>query len=319
MSVFPRALLAAILLFAATAHAQSTSAVAAKLDAHAPGALAAAEVLAKADAKNADAWILLARARVQAGQGEAAIKAAQRATLLAPRNALAFRWLGTAYSVRIGQVGMFGMMAIAPKLRDAFEQAVRLDGDLLDARFALIEFYLQAPGAMGGGVDKARVQAREIGKRDAAQGALAQGRIALQEKQPDAAYAAYQSALAAKPADPRVRAAVAMGYQQLERWPDAFALLQAWNRETPATAAARYQLGRAAALSGQHGDEGLAALQAFLGLPRGPDDPENKHAYWRMAQIHAKAGRKAEARTALATALKLDPQFAEARAEMAKL
>jgi tetratricopeptide (TPR) repeat protein len=312
-------LLAFALAIALPAHAESLAVVQAQVDARAPGALAAAEAFAKANARSAPAWIVLARARLQAGQAEAAVAAADKATQLAPTDAQAFRWLGNAYGQRIGQVGMFGKLSMAPKLRDAFERAVALDGDLLEARFALVEFYMMAPGAIGGGVDKARAQAAQIGKRDAAQGELAQASIALHEEHPDEAARHYAAALAAKPDDRKVRLAVAVGYQQMERWDDAFRVLRAWTAEPSAPAIAWYQFGRAAALSGRSLDEGAAALEKFLSMPRVADDPEPKNALYRLGQIQARAGRKPQARAAFDRALAIDPKYTDARTERAKL
>jgi tetratricopeptide (TPR) repeat protein len=313
--------LAAALAFAATlpVHAQTLATVQAQVDARAPTALAAAEAFAKANAGNAQAWIVLTRARLQAGKAEAAIAAAEKATKLAPKDAQAFRWLGSAYGQRIGQVGMFSKLSMAPKLRAAFERAVQLDGDLMEARYALVEFYLQAPGAIGGGIDKARAQATEMGRRDPAQGQIANARIALHEERKADAFKHYAAALAAKPADARVRLAVAAGYQHLERWDEAFRLLHAWTAEDPASGPAWYQLGRAAAVSGKSLDAGVAALEKYLTLPHAGDDPENKHALYRLGQIHAQAGRKAQARVVLDRALALDPAYADAKAERAKL
>jgi len=307
------------LALAGTAHAETLAGIQAKVDTRAPDALAAAEAFAKANAGSAPAWIALTRARLQAGQAEQAIAAADKATKLAPDDAQAFRWLGNAYGMRVGQVGMLGKMAVAPKLRAAFERAVQLDGNLLEARFALVEFYMQAPGALGGGVDKARAQAVQIGRRDAAQGQLAHAGIALHEKRAADAHQHYAAALAARPVDPRVRLAVAAGYQRLERWDDAFGLLRAWTAEPAAPASAWYQLGRAAAVSGRSLDEGAAALEKYLALPRTFDDPEPKHALYRLGQVHARAGRKPQARVALDRALALDPKFEDAKAERAKL
>jgi predicted Zn-dependent protease len=319
MPRFAMLVLALGLMSSAGTHAQALAGVQAQVDTHAPGALAAAEAFAKANARSAPAWIVLARARLQAGQAEKAIDAAQRATTLGPDDAQAFQWLGNAYGMRIGQVGMFGKLSMAPKLRDAFERAVRLDGNLFEARFALIDFYMMAPGAIGGGVDKARAQATEMGRRDAAMGELGQASIALHDEKPADAARHYAAALAAKPTDRKVRLAVAVGYQQMERWDDAFRVLHAWTTEAAAPAMAWYQLGRAAALSGRSLDEGTAALEKFMAMPRGPDDPEPKNALFRLGQIQAKAGHKPQARAAFDRALALDPGYADAKAERAKL
>lgn len=303
----------------ASVRAETLANINTQLEARAPTALASAEAFTKANAGSAEAWIALTRARLQAGKAEQAITAAERATKIAPSNAQAFFWLGSAYGSRIGQVGMFSKMSMAPKLRDAFERTVKLDGNQLEARSALIEFYLQAPAMMGGGIDSARAQAVEIGKRDKAQGFMAHGRIAIHEKKSTEALKFYEAALATKPGDARIRLAVALAYQQMERWADAFRHLRGWLAEDPKASSALYQFGRASALSGQFLDEGATALQAYLKMAHGRDEPENKHALHRLGQIHAKAGRKDQARAAFAAALKLDPAYAEAKTELGRL
>lgn len=117
-------------------------------------ALANADALTKAEPKNAETWILLTRSRLQANQAEAAIESAEKAIKLAPNNSQSHFWLGNAYGARVGQVGMFSQMSMAPKIRDAFEKTVALDPNNLDARKGLLQFYLQAPSVIGGGKDK---------------------------------------------------------------------------------------------------------------------------------------------------------------------
>lgn len=289
------------------------------IDSRAPNALAAAEGFAKANAGSVDAWIAVVRARLQAGKAEQALAAAEKAVKLGPDNAQSHYWQGNAYGMRIGQVGMMGKMGMAPKLRDAFERAVALDPNLLQARSALVEYYLQAPSMMGGGVDKAKLQAAEIGKRDKVAGFMVHGRIATHEEKLADALKFYEAALALRPDDGKVRLAVALAYQQMERWADAFKLLRRWTEQEPKVGTAWYQIGRAAALSGQNLDEGEAALKRYLGMPRAKDEPANQHALYRMGQVQARAGRKEQARASFQAALKLDPKLAEAKAELAKL
>lgn len=293
--------------------------VQALVEARSPSALKAAEALAKATPRDAGAWIALTRARLQAGKAETAIESGEQATELAPKNAQAFYWLGNAYGNRIGQVGMLSKMTMAPKLRDAFEQAVALDPALVDARSSLVLFYLQAPSAVGGGIDKARAQAAAIAKYDRAKGYLAQAQIAAHEKKPDQMIKAYESAVALKPGDDAMRLTLILVYQQEKQWADAYAAIRKWSAERPDAVKPKYQLGRMASLSGQYLQEGEAALRAYLKLPRGKDDPANEHAYYRLGLVLAKAGRREEARANLQAALKIDPKFKEAKAALAEL
>jgi len=256
---------------------------------------------------------------LQANQGEAAISSAEKATKLAPNNSQAYFLLGSAYGSRIGQVGMFSQMSMAPKLRDAFEKTVALDPNNLDAREALIQFYLQAPAMVGGGKDKANLQVNEIAKRDAARGHLARAQVFMVEKNTVAALKSYEAAYAAKPTDKSIRLALGIGYQMTERWNDAFKHFRAWTAQDDKAGPAWYQLGRTSAMSGLQLEEGVAALQKYLLMPHAVNDPQNKNAYHRLGQLYAKLGKKAEAKAALQAALKLDPKFTDAKAELAKL
>ncbi len=306
-------------LLASDASAQALPEVRALLEARSPAAPAAAEALVKRTPDDADAWVAVTRARLQARQPAKAIESAEKATRLGPKNAQAFYWLGNAYGNRIGEVNMMSKMGLAPKLRDAFEKAVELDPALLDARSSLVEFYLQAPAVVGGGLDKAKAQAAAIGRYDRFKGLLAQARIAGHEKNTAKALKLYEEARALKPGDPQARMLLVSAYQQAERWSDAYETARRWAIDEPANPKPRYQIGRIAAVSGQYLSEGEVALRKYQQLPRKPDDPEPKHARYRLGQVLAHAGRKDEARVELLAALKLDSRFAEAREALAKL
>jgi len=282
-------------------------------------ALASATALTKAEPKNVEAWLLLARADLQANQGEAAITASEKAIKLSPNNSQAYFLLGNAYGMRIGQVGMFSQMSMAPKLRDAFEKAVALDPNNLDAREGLLQFYLQAPSIVGGGKDKANLQVAEIAKRDVARGHLARAQVFMLDKNTAAALKSYEAAYAAKPSDKNIRMALGIGYQITERWNDAFKFFRVWVVQDDKAGPAWYQIGRTSALSGLQIEEGVSALQKYLVMPHAGNDPQNKNAYYRLGQLFAKQGKKAEARAALLAALKLDPKYADAKTELGKL
>lgn len=318
-SLRPLLFCACLAFFALPGAAKTLPEVKAMVESKASGALAAAEALTRATPDDADAWVMLTRARLQARQAEKAIAAAEKATALGPRNAQAFYWLGNAYGNRIGEVGMLSKMSMAPKLRDAFEQAVALDPALIDARSSLIEFYLQAPSAIGGGIDKARAQANAIARYDRARGFVAQGRIAMHEKKPAEALKAYEQAYALKPNDAQLRLSLILEYQQAKRWQDAYAMARQWTVDEPKKAKPWYQIGRLAAESGQYLPEGEAALRTYLKLARETGDPEPKHVRYRLGQVLAKAGRKEEAQAELQAALKIDPKFKEAKDALAAL
>jgi predicted Zn-dependent protease len=284
-----------------------------------PAAAEAINALVQSQPKNADVRVLEARLRLQQGQAEEAIDAAKLAVKLAPENAQAHYWLGNGYGTRIGQVGLLSQATMAPKMRNAYLRAIELDPDLNGARSSLVEFYLQAPAIAGGGVDHAMSQAQELLHRDPPRGHYALGRIALHEEKPAEAAREFAIASAARPEDDSFRMMTGLALQQDQQWDEAFAWFEAWTQQAPGTATAWYQLGRTSALSGQRLEEGAAALEHFLTLPIVAGQPQPQHAWYRLGQIQVSAGDKPAAKRSFQSALKADPDYKDAKTELAKL
>jgi tetratricopeptide (TPR) repeat protein len=143
---------------------------------------------------DAEALHLLARAYFAQQRWDQAISAAERAVALQPSNPEYHLWLGRAYGEKADKSNFVTAASLAKKLKLEFERAVQLDPSSVDARSDLAEFYIGAPGVLGGGKDKALAQAAEIAKHDPARAhwvraAVAQknGDLALAEKELKAA------------------------------------------------------------------------------------------------------------------------------------
>jgi tetratricopeptide (TPR) repeat protein len=98
-----------------------------------------------------------------------------------PGNSRTADWLGRAWGLRAQNSGL-SAASYAVKARDSFEKAVQLDPKNLDALSDVFEFYLQAPGFMGGGLDKAAKVAEQTAGIDAADGDEMRARIAAKRK-----------------------------------------------------------------------------------------------------------------------------------------
>ena len=125
------------------------------------------------------------------GKLHEAAEALEKATELAPGNAEAHHLLGATYGRQAEAASMFGKMRLAGRIKDEFERAVALAPETVDYRESLLTFYLAAPAVAGGGIDKAKVQATEIAKRDPVRGELAWASIAMAEDKPDEALGAW--------------------------------------------------------------------------------------------------------------------------------
>src|SRR5262249_59560818 len=83
------------------------------------------------------------------------------------------------------------------KTRSEFEKAVELDAANVPARSDLAEYYLEAPGFLGGGKDKARAQAEQLAAYSAAAAHSLKAEVAEDEHNWAEAEAEYKKAIEA--------------------------------------------------------------------------------------------------------------------------
>lgn len=98
---------------------------------------------------------LIGRNYFMQGELKRATEYLLRATQEQPASSEYMDWLGRIYGKRAETSTMFAAAGYATKTRQAFEQAVQLDPRNKDALSDLFDYYLDAPGFMGGGYDKA--------------------------------------------------------------------------------------------------------------------------------------------------------------------
>ena len=68
-----------------------------------------------------------------------------------PNNGEYHLWLGRTYGEKADASNFLTAAGLAKKVRTEFERAVQLDPGNVMARTDLAEFYLEAPGIVGGG------------------------------------------------------------------------------------------------------------------------------------------------------------------------
>ncbi|MFL5542153.1 MAG: S41 family peptidase, partial [Longimicrobiaceae bacterium] len=149
--------------------------------------------------------------------------------------------------------------------------------------------------------------------------ALLRGASRGEAARPAEAIAAYQEARRIAPDSAAPLRAIGTVQQQLRAWDAAFAVFDTLLARDPHDAAALYQLGRTAALSGQRQEAGITALQAYLSMPPAPGQPSHAAARWRLGMIYEAMGRTAEARAAFEAAVREEPENADYRAALARV
>lgn len=164
---------------------------------HADEAIQTLEQETSRSITDAQSLNLLCRAYFMIGDWDRGIKACERATSIDPSRSLYYLWLGRIYGEKADRAGFLSAAGLAKKVRSSFERAVELDPKSWEARTDLAEFYLEAPGVVGGGQDKARAQAHELLSFDPAMGHWVLARIAGKNKDFAGAEREYRAAIEA--------------------------------------------------------------------------------------------------------------------------
>jgi tetratricopeptide (TPR) repeat protein len=233
----------------------------------------------------------------------------EEATAADDKNANYFEWLGNTYGLLARDANVVRQGFLAPKMKEAWEKAVALDAKNIGARLSLIEFYVQAPGFMGGSYDKARQTALQIMKLEPAKGHLSMGRILTSERNINEAEKEYQQAVKLNADYIYVLTDFYVNEKQYEK---ALAIYEEQARKDPANMITIYRFGRLSAISGLRLDTGEKYLKQYLTYTPKTNEPSHAGAYMRMGMIAEKRGGKPEAKKLYETALRLDKTMKEA-------
>jgi tetratricopeptide (TPR) repeat protein len=171
-------------------------------------------------APTAEAYNLLCRAHFELGAWDTGISACEKAVALESNNGLYHLWLGRAYGEKADRAGFLKAAGLAGKVRTEFERAVELSPGSWEARTDLAEFYLEAPGVVGGGKDKALAQAELLAPLNPSMAHWVRARVAEKNKDNAAAEKQFRAAIDASNGGARAWLNLAGFYLHLKQ-PDA--------------------------------------------------------------------------------------------------
>jgi tetratricopeptide (TPR) repeat protein len=142
---------------------------------------------------------LLGQCFFMLGDFKKSTEALERSAVLDPGDSMIQTWLGRAWGRRAETSFALNALGYATKAREAFEKALQMDPGNKEALGDLFDFYMDAPGMIGGGMEKAAGLLPQFGKYDPVGGYLAQARLDEKKKQFESAEAGFRRALAASP------------------------------------------------------------------------------------------------------------------------
>lgn len=236
-------------------------------------------------------------------------KLAEQCIAAHPKESICHEALGNVLGTKAIDAGIFSAMGYAGKIRDAFRTAVELDPNNLSARFSLQQYYLSAPGIVGGGTDKAETLAAATGKISPAAASVMLAMIAVNGEQARKAEA-IMAALAPPDTD-------ALADQQRDTWSsigqldlqtkkfgDAERVFRTLQTRFPDSELGPYGLGRVLQEQGQF----RAALALF---DKAAALTPRAVVYYRMAQSLQAVQANAQASSAYAKALGIHPPLSK--------
>lgn len=181
----------------------------------------ALNLLAAAPASGPDAAAarnLECRVRYTLQQWSAAAKACAQAVRMDGQNSDYHLWLGRALGQQAANASFLSAYSLSKQARQEFETAVRLDRRNAEALGDLGEFYVDAPGIVGGGLDKAESVAQELDRINPARAADLRARIASGRSDYAGAEQNFKRAIALSRHPARGWATLASFYRRRGQW-----------------------------------------------------------------------------------------------------
>ena len=268
---------------------------------------------------DAEAYNLLCRAYFSMGDWDHGISACEKAVALEPNNSRYHMWLGRIYGEKADGSNFFSAASLAGKVRTEFETAVRLDPNNVDARSDLGEFYLEAPGIVGGGRDKAEAQAQVLAALDPAKADYLKGRIAEKKKDVVTAEREYRAAIEAGHGSALTWFNLALFFRHQQRWNDMEDAIQRAVSAQLDRPEIIMESGEVLLRSGRNVQAAVQYLRRYLALNSKVEEAPAFKAHYLLGTALEKQGDKQGAAQEYRAALSLARNFSRAQEALDRL
>jgi Flp pilus assembly protein TadD len=235
-------------------------------------------ILAALPEKDARVFDLIGRNQFMLGDYKKASECYQQAVNADPTNSSYENWLGKALGKRAETASPFTAPGLASKARQHFERAVALNAGNKEAASDLFEYYLEAPGFLGGGLDKAAKLAEKMTVLDPAEGLWAQARIAERRKDFGKAEEQLRRAMEAAPMQVGHMVDLAKFLSKQGRMEESEQAFRAAEKIAPNNPRLLYVRAEVYIKSGRNIDTARNLLKRYLAETLSPDDPPRQDA-----------------------------------------
>ena len=224
---------------------------------------------------------------------------------------------GGALAMKAFTVSKLRALTMISDIKGAFLKAAKLDPKHIDARWALVEFYVQLPGIIGGSIKKSLKYADELQQLSAIDGYLAKGYIYEYDNKPKLAEVYFKKAI-------KISGSITC-YDKLSK------LYESQNQPESAitnieeahdrhnTNTLNYQIGKVCADYNVQLDKGERCLKTYIKNYTAKDGVPLEWAYFRLAQIYKNRFNKPKALHWINKAVTIRSDFKQAFEEKNKI
>src|ERR1700677_86886 len=235
-------------------------------------------ILAEDPSPDAAAHLLSGKNYFMLGEYKRAIEFFDKALALAPGNSECELWLGRAWGRRAETGGWLTAGFNASKARQAFERAVALDPQNREAKNDLFDFYLNAPGFLGGGLEKAEAIAKSIANERPPESEFEEAQLADRRKDYAAAEAHLRRAMELAPSEAGRVVDLARYVAKRGRLAESDARFQQAKKLAPGLPRVSFAEARVDIENHRNLEQARGLLQQYLHASLTPDDPPRQEA-----------------------------------------
>lgn len=220
---------------------------------------------------------------------------------------------GGVLAMKALEVNKLRALSYIGDVKKYLHRAAELDPSHIEARWALVELYMQLPGIIGGSETRSFSYAEELGEISPVDGWLAKGYIAEYSDRPEQAEHYYKKAVEVGNS-PHTYQKLTDHYEKHGKPKEAIETARiSLNKHRRNSL--NYQIGKIAAQYNIDPNYGIECLHAYIKNHSVRDGVPKDWAYYRLAQIYRNLGNKELALSWIDKALAQRPDFEQALSE----
>lgn len=220
---------------------------------------------------------------------------------------------GGSLGMKVLSINKFKALGLIGDIKNAFLKAAELDPNHINTRWALVEFYMQLPGIIGGSKKKSLKYANELEQISKVDGYLAKGYINEYDNEPELAEKFYKLAIQEGGSLTCFQKLTAL-YENQNEPQKAISNIENAQKKHERNAL-HYQIGKVAAEYNVELQKGEQCLHKYIKNHSPEDGVPIEWAYYRLAQIYKHQNNKTQSLNWINKALTIRTDFKQALKE----